>query len=66
MWVDQLLKRGALTPKDEEKMKNICQTCNGNGYVLRDGEIEQCSTCDSEGETYVQENSAPVEQDLGE
>ena len=47
-------------------MKNICQTCNGNGYVRRDSDLEQCSTCDSEGETDVQENSAPVEQDLGE
>ena len=28
----------------------ICQTCHGNGYVRREGEVEQCSTCDSEGE----------------
>ena len=45
--------------KDQfNSVRSICPTCNGNGYVLRDGDIEQCSTCDSEGETYVQENSA--------
>jgi len=42
----------------DASVRSICPTCNGNGYVLRDGDIEQCSTCDSEGETYVQENSA--------
>ena len=30
----------------------ICPACNGNGYVRRDGEVEQCSTCDSEGEVH--------------
>ena len=41
---------------------NICQTCNGNGYIkITDEEdkkeinIHQCWKCNSEGEYYVHE-----------
>ena len=44
------------------KHSAICPDCNGNGYVQcnieegREHIVLQCTTCDSEGEIYVDES----------
>ena len=50
--------------------KEICDVCNGNGYVKITKEdkkthIHQCWECDSEGEYYVHEPKMVSSSDVG-
>ena len=46
----------------KRRHSGICPDCNGNGYILCHTEkdrkelVSQCTTCDSEGEIYVDES----------
>ena len=57
---DEELPGTKLTPERWEEifiapqiLRSICATCHGNGYILRDEVIAQCSACSSTGETNV-------------
>ena len=50
--------------------KEICDVCNGNGYVKIEKEnkekhVHQCWECDSEGEYYVHEPEMVPSSDAG-
>ena len=50
--------------------KEICDVCNGNGYVKIEKEnkekhVHQCWECDSEGEYYVHEHKMVSSSDVG-
>lgn len=42
-----------LVDESNQILRSICPTCHGNGYILRDEVIDQCSACSSTGETNV-------------
>ena len=50
--------------------KEICEVCNGNGYVKvvhvdQKEHVHQCWECDSEGEYYVHEPKMVPSSDAG-
>ena len=50
--------------------KEICDVCNGNGYVKitkenKEEHVHQCWECDSEGEYYVHEPKMVPSSDAG-
>jgi DnaJ-class molecular chaperone len=41
-----------MLPNEKRKnmYKEICKDCKGNGYIRKDKDVIQCTTCKSEGE----------------